>query len=130
MGGGHTRRRITENIKVLALRLLYGFDKHISSLLLLRNNNLDRLSRRLVELAKGSTRFTGLHGVAFLGIADIAAAVLDMKKRGFGAADFTGKTALTWAAKRGHDEVVKMLLKRKDVDPNRPNTCGSWTPLS
>ena len=109
---------MTKNVKILALRLLDRFDEHISAQLL-------SLYGRDVFLdpwfygAEGPTRFTGLHGAAFLGIVEIVAAVLDVKGWDFNEADCTGSTPLIWAAVRGHDTVVKMLLERNDVDPNR-----------
>jgi len=45
----------------------------------------------------------GLHGVAFFGIEEIFTAVLDMREWDANAADCTENTALTWAAKRGHN---------------------------
>ena len=42
--------------------------------------------------------FTGLHVVAFLGIAEIVAALLEMKEWDVNATDCTGSTALTSAA--------------------------------
>ena len=124
----HTRMGMTENIKILALRLLDRFDEHISAQLLLlhgRNMIFGRWFHRK-EVPRG---FTGLHGVAFLGIVEIAAAVLDMKEWDVNAADCTGSTALTWAVTRGHAEVVKMLLEREDVNPNLADTKFGRTPL-
>jgi len=127
--GRHTRRGITENIKLLALRLLNGFDEHISAqLLLLRGRGV--YWDPFYDGAGGPTGFTGLHGMAFLGIVEIAAAVLDMKKWDVNAVDCTGSTALTWAATRGHEGVVKILLEREDVDPDRADTIFRQTPLS
>ena len=40
--GRHARRGMTENVKILALRLLDGFDKHISAQLLLLHYNRER----------------------------------------------------------------------------------------
>ena len=37
-------------------------------------------------------------------------------------------TPLGWAAVNGHEEVVKMLLERDDIDPNLPDRCDH-TPL-
>jgi len=117
--GRHTRRGVTENIKILALRLLDRFDEHISVQLLYY---YDR--RQFSDLGFGGvqelTGFTGLHGVAFFGIEEIVEAVLDMREWDGNAADSTGNTALTWAARKGHDGVVKRLLGRGDINPDQP----------
>ena len=44
--------------------------------------------------------------------------------------DGSGQTPLSWAARTGHDGVVKLLLEREDVSPDRPDNSGqtalSW----
>jgi len=127
--GGHARRGITENIKILALRLLDRFDEHISAQRLLLRYNEDRGSGPYFYSAGGPTGFTGLHGVAFLGAAGIVSAVLEMKEWEVNAHDCMGMTALTWASRSGHEEVVKMLLEREDVNPNQADTEYGQTPL-
>jgi len=127
--GRHMRKAMTEKIKILALRLLDRFNEHISAQLLLRCDR-DIFSCWWYCGAERYTGFTGLHGVASFGITEIATAVLDMKEWDVNAADFAGNTALTWAAKRGHDGVAKMLLERKDVNPNQPDTEYGQTPVS
>ena len=124
----HTRREVTESIKILALRLLDRFDEHISVQLLYRYDWMIfwRPGHRSARL----TGFTGLHGVAFFGIEEMVSAVMDMREWDVNAADGTGNTALTWAATRGHDGVVKRLLERKDVNPDQPDTEYGRTPLS
>ena len=110
--GEHTRRGITENVKILALRLLDRFDEHISAQLLLLNSNRHMGWRVFSEqMTIGPTGFTGLHAVAFLGIVEILTPLLDTKKWDVNAVDFTGNTALTWAARRGREEVIKALLR-------------------
>ena len=125
----HTRMGLTENIKILALWLLNRFDEHISAQLLLLYS-WDTFSDPRFDWTKGPMGFTGLHGVAFLGLEEIAAAVLDMKEWDVNVADRMGSTALTWAAMRGHSGVVKVLLERKDVNPNQRDTKSGRTPLS
>jgi len=43
--------------------------------------------------------------------------------------DFLGYTPLIWAARNGHEEMVKILLGRKEVNSNKPDNQGQ-TPLS
>jgi len=126
--GRHARREMVENVKILALRLLDRFDEHISARLLLLHCR-DVFSDPWFDGAEGPTGFTGLHGVAFLGIVEILAAVLDMKEWSVNATDCTGSTALIWAATRGHDGVVKMLLERGDVKPDQTDTYYGRPPL-
>ena len=127
--GRHARMGMTENVEILALRLLDRFDEHISAQLLLLHYNKHCRGPYLTK-GGGLRGFTGLHGVAFLGIVEIAAAVLKMKEWDVNATDCTGCTALLWAAGKGYEEVVKMLLGRKDVDPNRTAIDYGQTPLS
>ena len=127
--GVHARKGMTENIKILALRLLDRFDEHISAQLLLRYSQ-NRCQGRWFDWWKGPTGFTGLYGVAFLGIVEIAAAVLDMKEWDANVTDCTGNTALLWAAKNGHEGVVTMLLEREDVNPNQLDDKYGLTPLT
>ena len=127
--GKHARMGMTENVKILALRLLDRFDEHISAhLLLLHYNKYDSLGPYFFE-GGGPIGFTGLHGVAFLGIVEIVGAVLEMKEWDVNATDYIGSTALTWAAIKGCEEVVKMLLEREDVDPDQPDPFYGRTPL-
>ena len=61
--------------------------------------------------------FPGLHRAAVLGIGEIVAALLTMKEWDINERDPVGRTALAWAAVGGHEEVVRILLQRKDI-PN------------
>ena len=128
--GRHARRGITEDVKILALRLLDRFDEHISAqLLLLHHSQGSGWCHDFYE-AEGPARFTGLHGAAFLGIAEIVPAVLEMKEWDVNAYDCRGMTALTWAAAIGHEEVVKIFLGREGVNLNQVDQEYGRTPLS
>ncbi|RKK23692.1 hypothetical protein BFJ66_g17403 [Fusarium oxysporum f. sp. cepae] len=72
-------------------------------------------------------QMTGLHLVAYFGIKD-AAQILATRN----IADLTdsyGRTALWYAAARGHETVVKLLLDTGKVDVNTRDTLHGQTPL-
>ena len=124
--GAHAKRELTESANTLALRLLDGFDEHVSSGMLLSHchDNWDR------ELCwSNSVGFTGLHGIAYLGIVKTAVAVLELKKWDLGATDVVGNTAVAWAARKGHGAIVKILLEREGITPDTADKYGR-TPLS
>jgi len=97
---------------------------------MLSHHNRDRNSGPYFSGLGGPTRFTGLHGAAFIGVMGIVTAILKIKDWDINATDSIGSTALTWAAIRGHEEVVKVLLDREDINPNQAGTNSGRTPLS
>jgi len=119
----HTRIGVTENIKILALRLVDRFDEHISIQLLYHDW---KMFPRVYGGPEKLTGFTRLHGVSFFGIEEIVGAVLDMREWDLNAADSTGNTALTWAAKRGHDGVVRCFWNERTsiLTSQTPNIAG------
>jgi len=127
--GKHTRMGMTENVKTLALRLLARFDEHISAQLLLLSNSKDTDSGPYFDGIGGPTGFTGLHGASFLGIVEVFPDLLGIKEWDVNAVDCTGSTALIWAARKRHEGVVRVLLERAQVDPNRADTEDGRTPL-
>ena len=126
--GEHARRGVIGNAKILALKFLDRFAEHISLKLLFLRRCHDSGTRYLDEWAE-PTRFTRLHGAAFFGIVEIVVAIFEMKGSDVNAADFLGDTALILAAERGHEEVVKMLLEREDVDPDQAGGEYGQTPF-
>ena len=128
--GEHTRKGVTENVKILALRLLDKFNEHISAqLILLRYQKNKSLYEPGFNSRNGPIRFTGLHGAAFLGIVEILPAVLEMKEYDVNAMDGVSFTPLIWAAVRGHEGVVKILLERGDVNLDQGDSIFNKTPL-
>ena len=127
----HAKLGMTENVKILALRLLHRFDKHISTLLLLLRGYQDTVwGSYSGRAAEGPLGFTGLHAVVFLEALELVAPVLEVKEWDVNAVDCTGSTPLTWAARGGKNEVVGVLLERVDVNPNKADTKYGQTPLS
>ena len=126
----HMKAGVAEGVKILALKLLDRFDEHISAQLLLLRCNRYRDWGPDFHGGRGPSGFTGLHGISFLGIVEIAVALLEMKEWDVNATDCMGSTALTWAASNGHEEVIKILLARADVKPDQADTRYGRTPLS
>ena len=124
----HARRETTENVKALGLKLLDGYDKHISSKLVLMHGV--RAEEQPFDREDTPRGFTGLHGGAYLGCPEIIVALLETNKWDVQARDFHGNTAISWAARRGHEEVVRILLERSEVNPNTPDTEYGRVPLS
>jgi len=128
--GKHIGRQKAERVTSLALRLLIGFEQHISSrFLLLHYNKTRRWLEPGIDRSSSHNGFTGLHGAAFFGIGEIVAALLAMKEWNTNETDAMGRTALAWAAARGHDNVVRILLRQKDVNANTRDFEFGTTPI-
>ena len=94
--GEHTRRGMTDNVKILALRLLERFGQHISARLLFERYMEGEII--FGDTLREPTGCTKLHAAAFFGIVEIAAVVLEMEGWDVNAVDCAGKTALILAA--------------------------------
>jgi len=124
--GAHARREISEGAIPLALKLLDRFDMHISCKLLL----LKEYSSPQPFATDGCPiGFTGLHGGALLGVLEPIVPSFDIQNWDLNATDVHGGTALSWAAKRGHDMDVKFLLGQGGLHPDIADNEG-YTPLT
>ena len=125
--GTHAKRETTERVKTLALELFDGYEKHISSKIL-SSHSRGCLNQFFYQ--KYTPRvFTGLHCAAYFGCVEITVALLKTNKWAMQAADFNGNMALVWAAKRGHEEVVRVLLEQRDIYADTPDAEYGRTPL-
>jgi len=124
--GAHARREISEKAIPLALKLLDRFDRHISCKLRLSK---ELLWHRPFDTDGNPIGFTGLHGGALLGVLEPMVSLFDIKKWDLNATDLGGCTALTWAAMKGHDKDVKVLLEQVGLHPDIADNLG-LTPLS
>jgi len=120
--GAHARRETTESVKNLAVKLLDGFDKHISSKVLLLHE-MGIWGRRF-DRGDSSWGFTGLHGAAYFGCVEITVALLGIGKWDTRTTDCHGNTAIAWAVRRGHEEAARILLDRNEVHPNTTDEYG------
>ena len=122
--GAHAKREFSDSASSLALELFQEYDDHISTrFLLVQVEYLD------VEAVDTSFLFNGLHCVSFLGIVEVAVALIEMECYDINGGDFCGIAPLAWAAGNGHEGVVKNLLGQEEVNPDKPDNDG-WTPLS
>jgi len=109
--GLYARNQTTECVKSLALQLLDGFDSHISACLL--------LCILPGELAGSRTGFTGLHCMAYIGVDEIAEALLDIRDWDVDGADCWGRTPLICASMNGHEGIIKVLLEKAGATLNK-----------
>ena len=122
--GTHAKSETTESVKTLALKLLDGYDKHISSKILLLHGV--RAKEQAFDREDTPRGFTGLHGATYFWCVEITVALLNTNKVDVKATDFHGNTAIAWASRRGHEGVVRVLMERGDVNFDTPGTgCGS-----
>ena len=106
--GTRAIKEATERVNTLALKLLDGFEKHVSSRILFCCEE-----EWSFDDVDNSTGFTGLHGSAYFGIVEIAVRLLEMEKWDINATDPEGNTAILWAARNGHGAIVRILLERE-----------------
>jgi len=121
--GVHAKREHSDHAMSLSLELLSEYDGHISGKLLLANH----FPWRFQNPATGS-QFNGLHCASFFGIADLVAALIEIECCDINDRGFLGYAPLGLAAHYGHEEVVKILLAREEVNPDKPDDYGR-TPL-
>jgi len=125
--GTHARSETTESVKTLALKLLDGYAKHISSKVLLLHGV--RAEEQPLCGDGTPTGFTGLHGAAYFGCLEITVAVLETNKGDVHATDFHGNPAIAWASKRGNEGVVRALLEWSEVNSNAGSSKYGSAPL-
>ena len=124
--GTHARLETTESVKTLALSLLDGYDKHISSKVLLLSMGAEEQPLDKYDTPRG---FTGLHGASYFGCVDIIVALLEANKGDVRETDIRGNVAIAWASRRGHEGVVRVLLEWSYVNSNTPGYDYGSAPL-
>ena len=81
-----------ESVKTLTLKLLNGYDKRISSKVVLLRGV--RAEEQPFDGEDTPTGFTWVHGAAYFGCVKITVASFEASKRDAQATDFRGNTAL------------------------------------
>jgi len=114
--GMHAKRNLPDSARMLALKLFGDYNNHISAKILLQAQSPYYYS---VNFGKPS-RFGGVHCASVFGIDEIVASLVEVEGCDINQYDCVFNTPLLWAAKNGHEEVVKILLGRDDVNPEKP----------
>jgi len=123
--GAHMRMEPSDLAKTFALELLCPFENHISAKPLWNS-----ISREFSSRNTDHKLFSALHCICYFGIAEVADTLIKMHKWDVNQRDGAGVTPLIWAARYGHEEVVRLLLRKKDIQPDQPDTNSGRTALS
>ena len=122
--GVHAKRKLSHCAKLLALKLFNDCDNHIPTKILFETQGSYQCA---IDPYKISL-FGGLHYASFFGIVEIAVGLVEVQSCDINRGDCASNTPLVWAAWNRHERIVKILLGRGDVNPDRPN-CFGLTPL-
>ena len=117
--GIHAKRDPSDSAKLLALKLFDDYDSHISAKILVTAQAGYSLG---VDFDKFSL-FSGLHCASIFGIDEIVASLVEAEGCDINQTDCVDNTPLVWAARNGHEKVVKILLGQDDINPEKP---GGW----
>ena len=120
--GRHAKVELSDGAKSIALELLNRVGNHISATLLVKEIE----SSHSCPLPHHV--WPSLHCASYFGIVEVVAGLIEMEGCDVNQSDCMGSTALLWAAQQGNEGVVKLLLARNDVNPDKPNNEGK-TPL-
>ena len=121
--GFHAKQGLSDGAKSLAVELLSLYENHISCTLF-----GTKVHSKDYPFFVHSPQFSGLHFASYWGIVWAVEALGKMKGCDINNIDCRGYTPLSWAARQGNKELVRLLLMRDDVDPD----CRDWegkTPL-
>jgi len=123
--GVHAKKDLSYCAKLLALKLFDDYSNHVSIKILLRTQK----NRYFPGLYSTEPYlFCGLHYASLFGIDEIAAELAEVEGCDINQIDSAGNTPLFWAAWKGHEGVVEILLEWDDVHPDKPDNFGQ-TPL-
>ena len=88
------------------------------------------LSKSLDWPFNTSSPHSALHYISYFGIAEVAIDLISTKRWEVNKGDGSGLTPLMWAARYGREEVVKLLLQQKHIQPDMRDWQYGRTALS
>ena len=124
--GTHMRMEVSDRAETSALELLDQFDGHISAKSLWKSINARSPSRYY----RGDEPFSALHCISYFGIAEVVSTLMGMNRWDVNQRDSSGMTPIIWAARYGHEEVVRLLLQETHIQPDQQDTNYGQTALS
>ena len=124
--GTHMRMEISDCATALALQLLCQFDSHISAKFLWKSIN-DGLP---FDYYSEDKPFSALHCISYFGIPEVANTLIRMNRWDINEIDSAGMTPLIWAARYGHEEVVRLLVRKRHLQPDQQDANYGRTALS
>ena len=113
--GCHAKFELTDRAKSLVQGLLNLAGDHISATLL-----VDQIGS-FHSCSPPHHLWPGLHCASYFGIVEIVAGLIEREGCDINQSDCMGFTALMWAAQQGNEGVVRLLLARDEVNPDKPN---------
>ena len=122
--GVHAKRELSDCGRSLALELLKQNYSQLSTRSLLARTKSFYHGRFYT-----ASLFSGLHCASFFGISEVVAGLIEMECYDINEGDFSGCGPLAWAARNGHEGVVKILLGRGEINPDKEDKYLQ-TPLS
>ena len=132
--GAHMRIELSDRAVIFALQLLDQFNCHISAKSLWQSiidgppscyDSSYYYSHYSVD-----TPFSALHCISYFGIPEVTITLLKMNRWDVNQRDFLGMTPLIWAARYGNEEVVRLLLREKHIQPDQQDAQNRRTALS
>jgi len=124
--GTHMRMELSDQAKTFALQLLCRFDSHISAKTLWKSIN-DGLR---FDCHSFNKPFSAMHCISYFGIPEVTNTLIKMKRWDVNQRDGAGMAPLIWAARHGHEEVVRLLLQERRIQPDQEDTSSGRTALS
>ena len=124
--GTHMHIEISNRAKAFALQLLTQFDNHISAKSLWKS-----IKGELgFDNCPDDKPFSALHCISYFGVHGVTNTLINMNRWDANQRDSLGMTPLIWAARYGHEEVVGLLLRTKQIQPDKKDTNYERTALS
>ena len=124
--GTHMQIEPSDLARAFALVHLDQFDNHISAKFIWESTR-----RGFHFWSTPSPRsFSALHCVSYFGFAEVANILIKEKRLDVNQRDGVGMTPLMWAARYGHEEVVRLFLREKHIQSDWHDTYKGRTALS